>query len=269
MKNAFITGASNGIGKAVALTLAEEGYDIAFTYHTDRDGAQAVQDAVTAMGRRCFFYQAALDRADVPERVARQAAADLGGIDVMVCNAGHTVPNSLLTSTAEQVDYMYGLIYRAYILCAKVAAQSMIDRNVAGNIIFITSTRGIRAYPEDCFYGSMKAALHRGCESIALELSQYGIRVNCVAPGAIAIRGDFSLESLRSRGVAPKIPLKRFGSPYEVAAMVRFLISEQAGYITGSVMKMDGGLILPGMPEDVSPEAGYGWGRFSLDKSRG
>lgn len=255
-KCAFVTGASRGIGRGIALALAKEGYDIAFTYNSKLDEANIVKGMIEQMGRRCFFYQASLEYADVPEKVTNQAVSDLGRIDVLVCNAGLTIHNSLLTVTAETIDFTYGLDYRSYILCAKVAANDMVKNGTKGSIIFITSTRGIRAYPEDCLYGGFKSALHRSCESMALEMSQYGITVNCVAPGAIAIRGDFTHDELVKDGRGRKVPLGRAGSPNEIADMVVYLASDKARYMTGDVIKVDGGLILPGVPEGNNFENG-------------
>lgn len=257
-KTAFVTGGSRGIGNGIVRVLAEAGYDMAFTYNTKSDEAMSLQKEIGALGRRCFCYQASLQEADVPEKVTARAAGDLGRLDVMVCNAGLTIHTNLLKMDEAQMDFAYGLDFRNYILCAKAAARHMIDSKIQGCIIFITSTRGIRAYPEDPLYGGMKAALHRACESMALELSKYGIRVNCAAPGATRVRGETTEEALHS-GYAWKIPAKRFGTPEEVGGLVKYLVSDEARYITGTVVKMDGGLILPGMPGDESPEAGYAW----------
>lgn len=127
-KCAFITGASNGIGKGIALKLAEDGYDVAFTYASNLKAAEAVKAQIEGFGRRTFFYQADLREADAPQR---------------------------------------HMVY---------------DKTVHGNIIFITSSRGERAYADNFIYGMTKAALTRACQSIAIDLSPYGIRVNCVAP---------------------------------------------------------------------------------------
>lgn len=258
-KTIFVTGGSRGIGRGIAQVFAAAGYDVAFTYNTKLDEAESLKKELEEQGRRCFFYQASMQEANVPESVTAQAIRDLGHLDVMVCNAGLTVYNNLLDMNETQIDFPYSLDFRSYILCTKTAARHMIDNGIQGNVIFITSTRGIRAYPEDPLYGGMKAALHRACESLALELSQYGIRVNCVAPGATAVRGDLSRESLSKSVFARKIPAKRFGSPKEVGGLVKYLVSDEAGYITGTIVKMDGGLVIPGMPEDNNPEAGFAW----------
>ena len=260
-KCAFITGGSRGIGKGIALVLAEQGYDIAITYATALDEAEDTKYQVEVLGRRCFVYQANLEKADVPETVTKRAIADLGRLDVLVNNAGVTRHNSLFTTEVELMDFVYGLDFRAPVLCAKQAALHMREQGIHGSIINITSTRGFRSYPEDALYGAAKAALTRATESMAMELAPHGIRMNCVAPGATRVRGSGTEEDLRS-GFAPKIPLGRYGTPRENGYAVAWLCSDQATYITGTTLKIDGGLILPGMPEDASPEAGYGWSRM-------
>ena len=259
-KCAFITGGSRGIGSGISEALAAEGYDIAFTYSTAHDEAEALAEKIRASGRRCFYYQADLQNANVPEKVTAQAISDLGSLDVLINNAGRTIHNRTTTLELEMIDFLYGLNYRSPLLCSKIAAKHMIENNIQGNIIHIASTRGIRSYPEDAVYGGLKAALIRSTESMALDLSYYGIRVNCVAPGATRIRGAFEQDDLE-KGIGPKIPLKRLGSPADIGNAIAFLVSDKASYITGVTLKVDGGLILPGMPEDMSPDAGYGWGR--------
>ncbi len=260
-KCAFVTGGSRGIGRGIALVLAENGYDIAITYATAQAEAMETKASIEELGRRCFVYQAEFQYPDPPERVTKEAIADLGRLDVLVNNAGLTRLNSIFTTEVELMDFVYGVDLRAPILCAKQAALHMRERGIRGSIVNITSTRAFRSYPEDALYGAAKAGLTRATESMATELAPYGIRMNCVAPGATRVRGDFSEADLRS-GFAPKIPLGRYGTPREIGYAVAWLCSEQAAYITGAALKIDGGLILPGMPEDPSPEAGYGWGRM-------
>jgi glucose 1-dehydrogenase len=260
-KCVLVTGGSRGIGKGIALVMAEQGYDVAFTYATAVDQAMAAKASIEALGRRCFVYQAELQHPDVPELITRKAIADLGRLDALVNNAGQTKLNSLFTAEAELMDFIFDLDLRAPILCAKQAALHMREKGIRGAIVNITSTRAFRSYPEDSLYGAAKAGLTRAAESMATELAPFGIRMNCVAPGATRVRGDGSEADLRS-GFAPKIPLGRYGTPREMGYAVAWLCSEQAAYITGTTIKIDGGLILPGMPEDPSPEAGYGWGRM-------
>lgn len=248
VKTAFVTGGSRGIGRGIAERLAQLGYDIAFTYNTKLDEAITLHQTITAMGRRCFYYQASMEKPDTAERVTAQAIADLGLLTVMICCAGLTIHSNVRKLSAEDIDFAYRLDYRSYLLCAKSAARHMIERKIAGSIVMITSTRGIRAYPEDPLYGGMKSALNRACESLALELSPYGIRVNAVAPGATAVRGGYTPEELCASAFSQQIPLGRLGTPAEVAGLVGYLVSDEAAYITGTVMRMDGGLILSGIP---------------------
>ena len=249
-KKAFVTGGSRGIGRGIVRMLAEAGYDVAFTYHSEEEEARTLKEELDQAGVRGFYYQASLDEAPVAEEVTAKAAEDLGGIDLLVCNAGLTKHNDTLNLEGEQIDFLYNLNYRSYLMCSKVAVNDMVERGVKGNIIFITSTRGIRAYPEDSLYGGFKAALNRSAESMALDLAQYGIRVNCVAPGATEVRGNFTLEELQKEEWVANIPLGRKGSPDEVGRLVRFVASDEMSYMTGNIIKLDGGLILPGMPED-------------------
>ncbi len=264
-KAAFITGGSRGIGRGIAQVLAREGYDIAFTYHTEESEAASLKKEIESLGRRCFYYQASLEEADVPERITKQAIEDLGRLDALVCNAGLTKHNLVRYTQRELIDFVYGLNYRSYLLCTKAAANYMIEHNIHGSMVYITSTHGFRAYKYDCLYGSFKTALHRSCESIAMQLAPYGIRVNCVAPGATAVRGEYTEEALQA-GFGAKIPWGRKGTPTEIANVVSFLLSDKASYVTGVAVKADGGLVLPGMPE-ISE--GYGWDGTEMMLKRG
>ena len=258
-KCAFVTGGSRGIGSGVVKVLAREGYDIAFTYHSAEEEAKEMSEYVKGLGRRCFYYQASLEERDVPTRVTRQAIQDLGRLDVLVNNAGVTRHNLVTEMDADFIDFVYGVDFRNYILCTGEAARHMIENHIKGSIFFITSTRSMRAYPTDCIYGGLKAGLNRAAESISLELSRYGIRVNCIAPGATAVRNLDKPDALTPFSFADKIPLKRFGHPEEIGNAIAYLASDKAAYITGVTLKIDGGLILPGMPEDSGEVSGYGW----------
>lgn len=268
-KCAFITGGSRGIGRGIAAVLASHGFDIAFTYSTALDEAKSLCAEIESMGRRCFYYQASLELPDVPTAVTKIAIADLGRLDVLVNNAGITRHNRIPDTTAEFIDFVYGLNFRNAILCSAVASKHMLENGIKGNIINITSSRGERGYPTDSIYGGFKAALKRSTESMALELSSAGIRVNAVAPGMTRVRGDnINDPEAPEDGWVSKIPLGRSGTPREVGHAIAFLVSDKAAYITGISLRIDGGLIIPGMPEDGSPESGYGWGRVRYNPNR-
>lgn len=248
-KKAFITGGSRGIGRGIALRLAQEGYDIAFTYYTEEEDAKTLKEAIHELNQKCFYYQAALQDSDVAVSITKQAIFDLGGINVLVCNAGKTKFTSIKTLDLETMDFIYNLNFRSYIIASQIAANTMIENETPGRIIYITSTRGIRAYDNDVIYGSIKAALNRAVESLALELAPYQITVNAVAPGATAVRGSLDEDSLKEGHISSLVPLKRRGSPQDVASLVNYLVSDEASYITGDIIKIDGGLILYGPNE--------------------
>lgn len=246
---AFVTGGSHGIGAGIIDVLSDNGYDIAFTYYSREEEAKEICENILAKGVNCYYFQAAMQNKEVPADITNKAIEALGGIDLMVCNAGLTKHCDILTMEDDLIDFVYNLDYRSYVICAREAAKSMVENNVQGNIIFITSTRGIRAYPEDALYGGMKSALNRSCESFALSLAKYKIRVNCIAPGNTYIRGDATEENLTKSNFQKRIPLGRSGTPNEVGHLVKYIASKEAGYMTGNTIKLDGGLILPGMPE--------------------
>jgi NAD(P)-dependent dehydrogenase (short-subunit alcohol dehydrogenase family) len=249
-KKAFITGASRGIGRGIALRLAKEGYDIAFTYNSEEHDAKSLCEEIIKLGRKCFYYQASLEKPEVPEQITHQAIKDLGGLDVLVCNAGKTKFTSIRTLDVELMDFVYGLNYRSYALCTKVAANHMIENHVEGRILFISSRRSMRAYANDAIYGSLKAAINRMVESLAIELSTFGITVNTIAPGATSVRNNYSDEELRQGHISSLVPLGRKGKPDDIAGLVAYLVSDDSSYITGVTIKVDGGLILYGPNED-------------------
>ncbi|MDR3120604.1 MAG: SDR family oxidoreductase [Clostridiales bacterium] len=248
-KKALVTGGSSGIGQGIAVVLAEHGYDVAITYSTRPEGAEKTCAEITKLGRKAYMYQQEMSEPDAAEKVVAAAVKDLGGISLMVNNAGRTIFHSVLTITAEQMQYLYGLNFRSYVLCAGAAARDMVRSGTRGSIIFITSSRGERAYAEDLLYGGFKAGINRACQSMALDLARYGIRVNCVAPGATVTKPE---RPITGTPFSDAIPLGRMGTPRDNGELVAFLASDKASYITGVTIRVDGGLVLPGMIEYTS-----------------
>jgi len=247
-KCAIITGGSRHIGQGIAIVLAEYGYDIAITYATSPDGAIETQKQVEALGRRCFIYEAHLEKPEVPEKVINQARADLGRLDVMICNAGKDTRNSVLTVTAEDLDNLYANNLRNYFLCAGAAARHMVNDKTEGSIIMITSVRAQLPHPDDFYYGGIKAAMDRACKSMALDLSAYNIRVNCIAPGAVW-KPDKDGNYPDTPFLRESIPLHRSGYVRDIGEAAAFLAGERSAYITGITLLVDGGLSLPGLWE--------------------
>lgn len=271
-KKAVVSGGSRGIGRGIALALAREGYDVAISYAVAESEARETARLVEQeTGRRCLVYQVRLEEKGAAEKFVRDAAQALGGIDLLVNNASNTDKHySLLDYSDEDLDYMLNLNFRAYILAARTAARLMVRDGVKGNIIFITSCRADRAFPCDSIYGGIKAGIARMAQSWALDLAPYAIRVNCIAPGAISIRTREQFvadgcpeDEIRQRfALGDKVPLGKLGDVDDIANAVVYLASEKAAYITGISLRVDGGLVLPGMPEgDCGPEErDYGWG---------
>ena len=258
-KCALVTGGSRHIGQGIALTLAEYGYDVAVTYAANRDGALATQKQIEGMGRRCFIYEAHLEKPEEPELAVNRARDDLGRLDVMVCNAGKDGRHSVLSITAQDMDFLYANTIRNYFLCAGAAARRMVDDHIAGSIIMITSVRGQLAHPEDFYYGSLKAAMERACKSMALDLSEYNIRVNCIAPGAVWRAKDGHEPD--TPFLRESVPLHRNGNSRDIGEAAAFLAGGRSSYITGTTLLVDGGLSLPGLLEqyDAVPWKSRKW----------
>ncbi|WP_349772275.1 SDR family NAD(P)-dependent oxidoreductase [Lederbergia citrisecunda] len=259
-KTALVTGASRGIGKGIALELASIGYDLVITYRTGKEEAEETADSIEKnYGRKCYPIHAELADESTASIIVQKSIDVLGKLDVLINNAGVTIKSPLAEMGHKDIIHLLSLNLKTPLLTMKAAVKHMIDERIKGNIINISSTRGKRAYPDDAVYGGTKAALIRATESVALECAPFGIRVNCIAPGATKVR-EGNNEHLKKLG--DKIPLNRVGTPRDIGQAVAWLISDQASYITGETIKIDGGLILPGMPEDIRPEAGYGWGEI-------
>lgn len=259
-KKAIVTGASRGIGKGIAMCLAAEGYDLAISYASKKEEAEKVAEQIReTYHTRCLIYQAALQEKGAGKALFDRAVADLGGLDLLVNNAGLTIFESLQEIKEETLDLLINLDFKNYILMMREAANYMIASGTKGNIINITSSRGEQSYPEDGLYGGLKAGLNRAICSFALDVSQYGIRINNVAPGAIRIRtreeliegGNVAMADFWDE-LGKRIALGRSGLPEDIGHAVAFLASDKASYITGTTLRVDGGLILPGMPEMIT-----------------
>lgn len=255
-RKALVTGGSRGIGRGIALALAERGYDIAIGHWHDEDNAMETAAALrSSYGRRCEVFEANLEEEREPARLAEDVISAFGRIDVLVNNAGITIFQPITELDLGQMNRLIGLDFRAPLLLMQAFGKHMVEQGIRGSIVNITSTRSERAYPGDAVYGGVKAALARAAASAALDLSPYGIRVNCVAPGAI-MTNDQRAEYYLSFGA--RIPLSRAGTPSDIGSAVAWLASEEASYVTGTTLRVDGGLIVPGMPESAD---GAGWGK--------
>lgn len=267
-KRAIVTGGSRGIGKGIVLELASQGYDIAYSYNTGEDAANKVmQEVKETYHTKCACFQAALQNKGAGEVFFKKAVEFLGGVDVLVNNAGITRFENLLDMSEENFDLLVNLDFRNYIMMMRDGARYMQMHGIHGSIINITSSRGEQAYPGDGIYGACKAGLNRAIESFALDVAPYGIRINNVAPGSIQVRTKEDLSEKTQhllevyKQLGQKIPLGRMGRPEDIGKAVAYLASDDASYITGITLRVDGGLILPGMPEQ-SVDSNKPWGFF-------
>jgi glucose 1-dehydrogenase len=242
-KAVLVTGASSGIGKAIALHLGSAGGSIAVNYHAHPEAAQAVVDEITASGARAVAVQADISNANDVTAMVNEVVEQLGALDVLVNNAGMEMRQPLLEVTAEEWDHVLAVNLRGAFLCLQAAARVMAERG-GGSIVNISSVHEELAFPGFAPYAASKGGLMMLMRTAALELAEHGIRVNNIAPGAIAtpINQDEWADPAKLQALESIIPLRRVGKPEEVADAVLFLASDRASYVTASTYFVDGGL---------------------------
>ncbi len=191
-KKAIVTGASIGMGRGIALVLAEEGYDIAFSYYGDDEQSLKYVDKTVSMlkekGAKSWHFSADLTKKGAPKEFFDKAVSALGGLDLLVNSAGVNMPLPLQELTEENIDYLFALDQKAYVMLMHYAACYMIDNGIRGCMVNVSSSRGDRAYPNAGIYCGIKAGLNRMIEAFALDVAGYGIRINNVSPGATRVR---------------------------------------------------------------------------------
>lgn len=241
---AVVTAADSGIGKQCALMLAEQGFDIGITWHSDEKGAQETVRQVEAFGRRAETIQ--LDLSQLPEgaQVIQTLISRFGRIDALVNNAGAMSKAPFLEVTFEDWRSIFTVDVDGAFLCAQIAARQMVAQGQGGRIINITSVHEHTPLPEASAYTAAKHALGGLTQSMALELVEHNILVNAVAPGAIATPMNNMSDDDAKPGSMPNIPLARPGTTKDIASMVALLCSAHASYTTGQSFIIDGGFML-------------------------
>jgi NAD(P)-dependent dehydrogenase (short-subunit alcohol dehydrogenase family) len=244
MPIALVTGSDSGIGKATAVALAEAGYDVGITWHEDKDGARETAQEVEAAGRRVEVRHLDLSQPETGAAVVDELADALGGVDVLVNNAGtgHSAP--FLEHRLEDWRRVVEVDLTGAFVCAQRAAQRMVDAGRGGRIVNITSVHEHVPLRGSAAYCAAKGGLGLMTKVMAVELAEHGITVNAVAPGEIATPMTGQEDVDPHSQDRPGVPLGRPGDAREVAALVVYLASEQASYTTGASYVVDGGMLL-------------------------
>jgi len=243
LRTALVTGASRGIGRAIALALARDGHQVGVNFSSSSGPAADVVAEIEAAGGKAIALGADVSDVAAVDAMFTEAAAQLGPVGILVNNAGITADNLLLRMTPEDFDRVLAVNLRSAFLCSRLAVKAML-RARWGRIISIASVAGIAGNSGQANYAASKAGLIGFTKSVAKEVGSRGITANVVAPGFINTDMTEGLGAEVKESVLGSISLRRFGEAAEVAAAVAFLASEAAGYITGQVLAVEGGLAL-------------------------
>ena len=241
-KVALITGASRGIGRAIAHRFAQEGAHVAFTYLSSVDKGEALAAELAAYGITAKGYRSDASDFNAAEALATQVLADFGSLDILINNAGITRDGLLMRMSEEQWDTVITVNLKSVFNLTKAVIKPMMKAK-AGSIINLTSVVGIRGNAGQANYAASKAGIIGFTKSVALELGSRNIRSNAVAPGFIETEMTGDLNEKAIEAWKQSIPLRRGGQPDEVADACLFLASDLSRYITGQVLQVDGGML--------------------------
>ncbi|BCX05316.1 MAG: beta-ketoacyl-ACP reductase [Candidatus Roseilinea sp.] len=242
-KSAIVTGASRGIGRAIAIELARRGASVVVNYNASEAAAHDVVKTITEAGGTAIAFKADVSRLDEASALVKAALEAFGKLDVLVNNAGTTRDTLLMTMSEEDWDAVIAADLKSVFNCCKAAIRPMI-RARSGRIINISSVVGLAGQGGQTNYAAAKAGVIGFTKSLAKELGSRNITVNAVAPGFIPTALTDVLTEEQKQAVLKATPLGRFGAPEEVAYAVSFLASDEAAFITGAVLSVDGGLVM-------------------------
>ena len=241
-KTALITGASKGIGKAIAERFVAEGADVAFTYLSSIEKGEALEKELAAAGTKVKGYRSDASDFAAAEKLINDVLEDFGKIDILVNNAGITRDNLLLRIGESDWDEVINVNLKSCFNTVKAITKPMMKQR-GGSIINMTSVVGIKGNAGQANYAASKSGIIGFTKSVALELGSRGIRSNAIAPGFIETEMTDKLDEKTVQGWRDAIPLKRGGKPEDVAEACVFLASDMSSYITGQVIQVDGGML--------------------------
>lgn len=251
-KSVLVTGASSGIGQAIAIRFAQEGANVAINYYSDKEEAEETKDdidqacqSIEGCGVKSLVVQADVSQEEDVDRMFTTAVDTFGDLDILINNAGMQIPGPSHEIAIDKVDRMIAINLRGAYLCARKAIQHFLAHQKAGIILNTSSVHEIIPRPQYVGYSISKGGMENMTRTLALEYAKHGIRVNAIGPGATATPiNDWADDPEARAEVEKHIPMRRAGTPEEMAAVTAFLASDDASYITGQTLFVDGGLTL-------------------------
>jgi 3-oxoacyl-[acyl-carrier protein] reductase len=241
-KTALVTGASKGIGKAIAIRFAEEGANVAFTYLSSVEQGKALETELASKGIKAKGYRSDASDFAQADKLITDVISHFGSLDILINNAGITMDNLLLRMNEEAWDRVMNVNLKSCFNTVKAATKPMMKQK-SGAIINMTSVVGIKGNAGQANYAASKAGIIGFTKSVALEIGSRGIRCNAVAPGFIETEMTDKLDAKTVQMWRDAIPLKRGGKPEDVADVCVFLASDMSSYVTGQVIQVDGGML--------------------------
>ena len=242
-KVVLVTGGSRGIGKETAKIYAENGYNVAINYVSDKTDVEGIKKEFQDMGVKCLMIKADVSNREEVEKMVEEVISEFDKIDVLVNNAGITKDTLLMRMSEEDFDKVIEINLKGTYLVTKAATKYMMKKR-QGSIINLASVVGVVGNSGQCNYSASKAGIIGFTKSVAKELASRNIRANAVAPGFIETDMTNVLKDEVKENINAQIPLKRMGTAREVAEVIYFLGSEKSSYITGQVINIDGGMVM-------------------------
>ncbi len=241
-KTAIITGGSRGIGKGIVETFARHGANVAFTYNSSNEAAEAIAAEAGKEGVKVIAYKSNAANFDESQELAAKVLEEFGSIDILINNAGITKDNLLMRISEEDFDAVIEVNLKSVFNMTKAVQRTMLKQR-HGSIINMSSVVGLKGNAGQTNYAASKAGIIGFTKSVALELGSRNIRCNAIAPGFIETEMTGKLDEAMVQSWRDAIPLKRGGSPEDVANVCVFLASDLSGYVTGQVLNVDGGML--------------------------